>query len=271
MIMNLKTLLRRWRVWPAPHVQQAQLWAGSALAILAAGLVSCATVKRTVMAPPQIPGATFVGAKSCAECHEDIVRDFKTASHARMTVEGVHAADTACEGCHGPGSLHAESGEPSLIFNSRKSPDACYQCHLDIRGRFNLPHRHPVDLGRVTCQDCHSPHKGPAVQGGTALLSQNDTCLKCHSAQRGPYVYEHEAMREGCVTCHHPHGSVNAKMLTARNANLCLKCHFQQQTASGQLLIGGRDHSGFPTRGTCWTAGCHEAVHGSHVNSSLRY
>jgi hypothetical protein len=24
-------------------------------------------------------------------------------------------------------------------------------------------------------------------------------------------------------------------------------------------------------QGTCWTAGCHEAVHGSRVNSSLRY
>jgi hypothetical protein len=24
-------------------------------------------------------------------------------------------------------------------------------------------------------------------------------------------------------------------------------------------------------RGTCWSAGCHEAVHGSHVSSSLRF
>jgi hypothetical protein len=28
----------------------------------------------------------------------------------------------------------------------------------------------------------------------------------------------------------HPHGSVNAKLLTVRDANLCLKCHFQQQS-----------------------------------------
>jgi hypothetical protein len=25
------------------------------------------------------------------------------------------------------------------------------------------------------------------------------------------------------------------------------------------------------SQGTCWTAGCHEAVHGSRVNSSLRF
>jgi hypothetical protein len=24
-------------------------------------------------------------------------------------------------------------------------------------------------------------------------------------------------------------------------------------------------------QGSCWTAGCHEAVHGSRVNSSLRF
>jgi len=39
-------------------------------------------------------------------------------------------------------------------------------------------------------------------------------------------------------TCHSPHGTVNAKLLTERDANLCLKCHFQQ-VQSGAILIGG--------------------------------
>ena len=39
----------------------------------------------------------------------------------------------------------------------------------------------------------------------------------------------------------------------------------------GEILIGGRDHAPFLSRGACWSAGCHEAVHGSHVNSSLRF
>jgi predicted CXXCH cytochrome family protein len=86
-------------------------------------------------------------------------------------------------------------------------------------------------------------------------------------------VFEHEAMREGCTACHSPHGTVNAKLLSVRDANLCLKCHFQQ-VQGNNVLIGGSVHAGGVNRlsqGTCWTAGCHEAVHGSRVNSSLRF
>jgi predicted CXXCH cytochrome family protein len=123
----------------------------------------------------------------------------------------------------------------------------------------------------MTCTECHSPHKGSIHLGGsTALRGQDETCLKCHPAQRGPHVFEHEAMREGCTTCHGAHGTVNAKMLTVRDSNLCLKCHFQQ-VQGGAIRIGGSDHTARLSVGTCWTAGCHEAVHGSRVNSSLRF
>ena len=39
----------------------------------------------------------------------------------------------------------------------------------------------------------------------------------------------------------------------------------------GRLLIGGSDHTLRVQQGTCWTAGCHEAVHGSSVSPSLRF
>ena len=183
------------------------------------------------------------------------------------------ADETGCESCHGPGSLHVQSGgSPLKIVNPGRSSNVCFECHLDKQGEFRLEHSHPVIDGKVSCTDCHDPHKGPAVAfGGMNLQSINDNCYECHSAQRGPYVFEHEAAREGCTVCHSPHGSVNAKMLKSRNATLCLQCHFQEQTADGAIQIGGRDHRNFLPRGTCWTAGCHEAVHGSHVNSSLRF
>jgi predicted CXXCH cytochrome family protein len=275
-------------------IQRRPRKAGALLAVagLALGVVSCETVDRTVVIPPNIPGAKFVGSQECATCHENITRDFKTATHARLQAKGPNALNMGCESCHGPGSLHVESagerktatnfgpGRPRVlsgsqrqtIVNPRRSSENCFDCHVDKRGQFELPYHHPVPEAKISCGDCHNPHKGPAVQeGGTALLSESAACLKCHTAQRRPYVFEHEAMREGCTTCHDPHGSVNPKMLTARNATLCFKCHFQQQTAAGQVFIGGSDHSTRLSIGTCWTAGCHEAVHGSQVSSSLRF
>ena len=117
------------------------------------------------MAPPAIPGATFIGTAGCADCHDELVRDFRTASHARLMARGPNALSTGCESCHGAGSLHSESGgDVSLIVNPEKSPNVCFECHLDIRGSFNLPHRHPVPE-QLTCTDCHDPHKGDAIHG----------------------------------------------------------------------------------------------------------
>jgi predicted CXXCH cytochrome family protein len=123
----------------------------------------------------------------------------------------------------------------------------------------------------MSCIQCHPPHKGKAYAGGgTALLSQAQMCFECHPAQRGPFPFEHEAMREGCPTCHAVHGSINAKHLTVRDSNLCLKCHFQQ-VKGGVILIGNSNHTLRLRQGACWSAGCHEAVHGSRVNPSLRF
>ena len=251
--------------------------AGAALTLV---LISCGTLSHSIVAPPNIPGATFVGSKACADCHETLVRDFKTAGHSRLMAKGKNAENAGCESCHGPGSLHVSSGGGAkTIVNPGKSPEACFQCHLEIRAKFNLPYRHPVPEGRVNCSDCHNPHKGSVFKGGgtTNIMGKNEVCFQCHQAQRGPFVFQHEAVREGCTTCHDPHGSVNQKQLVARNQILCLKCHFQQQNVTGvkqvpgQLNIGDNNHANMVSQGTCWSGGCHEAVHGSQVNSHLRY
>jgi predicted CXXCH cytochrome family protein len=265
---------------------------GAALVALLATVISCATVHRTVVDLPMIPGATYIGSKECEQCHDKLYRDFvATADHARLITAGPDSLDVGCESCHGPTSLHAQSGgdvKPPYSFTAgrpafssfparlaappaRSTETVCFQCHLDVRGQFNLPSHHPLPEGQMSCTDCHSPHKGSIHRGGgTELLAANESCFRCHSAQRGPHVFEHEAVHEGCATCHAPHGSVNAKLLTARNSTLCFKCHFQQ-VKGGVILIGGSDHTTRNQQGTCWTAGCHEAVHGSRVDSSLRF
>jgi predicted CXXCH cytochrome family protein len=287
--------MRNWKLrmsgrLPAGRKRRLVMVAGMAVALLA--VISCRTVNRAVVVLPEVPGAKYIGSKECEQCHDKLYRDFATADHARLIAAGPNAINAGCESCHGPCSLHSDSGgevKPPYKFTAgrpqsssfgarvdlspeRATETVCFQCHADVRGQFSLPSHHPVPEGRMSCTDCHSPHKGSIhVGGGTSLLSQNESCFRCHPAQRGPFPFEHEAVRDGCVTCHNVHGSVNAKLLTVRDANLCLSCHSQAQVTPGKLFIGGSDHTLRVQQGACWTAGCHEAVHGSRVSSSLRF
>jgi predicted CXXCH cytochrome family protein len=248
------------------------------IATWAVCLVSCVAIgDRAIFAPPFIEGATVVGSGACTKCHSNITRGFHDATHAHLTMkaEDGQTRNVSCESCHGPGSLHIKAGTRTTIVNPKIAPDTCLQCHPNTRSEFSLPFTHPVLNGKIACTHCHDPHQGDAnpVVAGTKTLhtSVNQTCAKCHPAQAGPFVFEHEAMREGCTVCHSPHGAVNDKMLKARSATLCYQCHFQQQTSGTAIMHGGVDHSQNVNRGACWSAGCHEAVHGSQVNSNLRY
>lgn len=249
----------------------------SGVVLWSALLVSCSIADRAIAVPGRIPGASFVGSESCVKCHKNIARAFHDATHARLTEKTADGKriNISCESCHGPASLHVKEGTRASIINPKYKPDNCLQCHPNTRAEFALPHTHPVLSGKIGCIACHNPHEADANPTGVSArslqASVNATCAKCHPAQSGPYVFEHEAMREGCVSCHSPHGSVNDKMLKARNTSLCYQCHFQQQSSGVQIMHGGVDHSNNVIRGTCWTTGCHEAIHGSHVNSTLRY
>jgi predicted CXXCH cytochrome family protein len=236
-------------------------------------LISCVVANRTTVAPPQIPGATFVGTKECTQCHEEQTGHFGTATHAKLALADAKVGNTGCEACHGAGSLHvAAGGGKGTIINPKKSPETCFQCHLDKRGQFALSNSHAVMNGKMSCSDCHDVHEGNAVKGtGASLEAQNETCTKCHTAQKGPFIFAHNAMKEGCVACHNPHGTVNQKMLVARDANLCLRCHLQTSPVANTLMAGGEDHRGRIQNTTCWGAGCHEAIHGSNASKPLRY
>ena len=125
----------------------------------------------------------------------------------------------------------------------------------------------------MNCVDCHDPH-GPDISkpaGGLGISRLNESCAACHRDQSRPFVFEHAAMRESCLTCHNPHGTFNDKLLTDRDSNLCLQCHSQVQAVPGRVAIGKVDHTDFLRFGTCYSAGCHMAVHGSNVNPKLLY
>jgi predicted CXXCH cytochrome family protein len=252
---------------------------GAGICGLALLLESCSTVGRTVVVPPQIEGASFVGDKTCADCHDAISRGFPASPHARIRLEAARTAGQhGCESCHGPASKHVAvggAGRDKFIVNPGKDPKACYECHLDVNAQFHLPHHHPVTEGKMNCVACHDPHGSDILKpaGGLAMARLNESCAQCHRDQSRPFVFEHAALREGCTSCHSPHGSINPKLLTVRDSNLCLRCHAQKRTADAgsRLFIGNIDHSGYVRYGTCWTAGCHAAIHGSNTQPFYFY
>jgi predicted CXXCH cytochrome family protein len=220
----------------------------------------------------EAPTAEYVGMETCAACHAKQYEEFKQSTHARITIPGDTTGHAqGCEMCHGPGSLHAEAGGGrgvGGIINPRKDPSTCFACHLDKKMEFRLPYHHPVMEGKMSCADCHNAH-GEDIRpwSATSLKDINEACFKCHKEQRGPFVWEHEALREGCTSCHKVHGSIHEKMLAIRDYNLCLRCHTQANFPT----IGKRSHATYLPRGTCFSAGCHTAVHGSNFDDHLRY
>jgi DmsE family decaheme c-type cytochrome len=205
----------------------------------------------------------------CLTCH---AKEFNRAN-IRRSEHTEH--DIACTACH---SIHSPATAQHLLAKSQ--PEVCYQCHTDVRSQFNLPFKHRVNEGFMSCSDCHNPHGGftPTFGMGqtSKMLNQSHTndqpCLKCHVDKRGPFVFEHQAGEvDGCISCHRPHGSSNAKLITrATTGMLCLECH----TGSGNFGVRSNRGITYPDHAThsmidpryqrC--TGCHVAIHGSNVH-----
>lgn len=239
--------------------------------------ISCGTsVQQPVVRPPQIQGASHVGDQVCADCHQSITDVFPASPHARLIASEAPHGAAGCESCHGPASLHVQSGmaSPALIHNPKRDPGTCLDCHQEIHTKLRLPNHHPVLEGLLNCVDCHDPHGRDIYNSskGSFYASLHATCAACHQEQARAFVFEHEAMREGCTECHDPHGSIQSKLLVQGDNHLCLKCHAQVQFGNpSDMLIGKVPHGQMIQAGSCWSAGCHTQVHGSMVDPKMRY
>jgi DmsE family decaheme c-type cytochrome len=185
---------------------------------------------------------------NCLGCHAGTHPNYDRAPHAK--------AGVSCIGCH---SVHASTTPERLL--KADQPALCYQCHTDAKPAFDMPFHHKVNEGLVKCSDCHDVHGTFGNNNVKSTADQNMICTKCHMEVRGPYVYEHVAVKaEGCLGCHTPHGSQNARLLNMPSINtLCNQCH--SPVAAG--TVHGIN-SGSATLAPC--IDCHTMIHGSNID-----
>jgi predicted CXXCH cytochrome family protein len=158
--------------------------------------------------------------------------------------------------------VEVSADNPNLLKASQ--PQLCYSCHTDIKPLFSQPFHHKVNEGLMQCTDCHDTHGTFNKNQLRSTADQNMICTKCHTETRGPFVFEHAAVKsEGCLGCHSPHGSQNARLLNVPNINqMCNQCH--SPVAAGTIHGMG---AGSAEVQSCIS--CHTMIHGSNVNSAF--
>jgi len=188
---------------------------------------------------------------TCLGCHAGAHPNFERSPHAK--------AGVGCTSCH---SIHAGDTEAQLLKASQ--PKLCFQCHSDVKPAFDMPFHHKVNEGLVKCSDCHDVHGTFGNNNIKSTADQNAICTKCHMENRGPFVFEHPAVKaEGCLGCHTPHGSQNARLLNVPNINqLCNQCHSPVSAATVHGM-----NAGSADRPPCIT--CHTMIHGSNINPAF--
>jgi DmsE family decaheme c-type cytochrome len=185
-----------------------------------------------------------------------------------------------CTNCH---SIHTPATPKFLLAKQQK--ELCYSCHASERAQFDMPSKHRVNEGVVQCTDCHNPH-GTLTASATAArnmgtgstmlqaaFDNEEPCLKCHADKRGPFVFEHASVRaEGCVGCHVPHGSTNAKLLRRPVVfTLCLECHNGAGTFGREntgVFQTPSNHNMLDPRYQQCTL-CHVRIHGSNSDPTF--
>jgi DmsE family decaheme c-type cytochrome len=189
--------------------------------------------------------------QTCLTCHAGAHPNFERSPHAK--------ADVGCTSCH---SVHASTTAENLL--KADQPTLCFQCHTDVKPSFDMPFHHKVNEGLVKCSDCHDTHGTFGNNNLKSTADQNAICTKCHTETRGPFVYEHAAVKaEGCLGCHTPHGSQNARLLNMPNINtLCNQCH--SPVAAG--TVHGMN-AGSSELTPCIS--CHTEIHGSNINAAF--
>ena len=234
---GLPTAARGFHTGRAVHLLVLVLAACTLMAAQAGNNAQAAKQSAPAKSSPatSIAGATYVGSESCKTCHEETYdKGFINTKHAALVKEDKHG----CEDCHGPGSLHVESGgDISKIISYKKlSPtqigENCMTCHQANQENANYNFALHKQSG-VSCISCHSAHH-PATPNFLLVKSQPQLCYGCHAQQKAefarPFKHRVDAGLIQCTDCHTPHGTVTEKQLrtSAGGFDVCTKCHTEK-------------------------------------------
>lgn len=209
--------------------------------------------------------ATYVGNDRCLSCHQDADHADPRGLHRRyLDPDKVPEPERrGCEGCHGPGSIHAAGTWPAITNPGRLAPRAltalCTSCH-EVRTRIGYAEDHYSGHASrgVACLSCHKGHK-PADGDHFLRHEPNRLCAGCHASVASQFslrsrhplkmegVHPTFSVREGkvrCIDCHEGKSVLEDLPRSDPGAGKCLECH---PNTRGPFLFphdaGGREVS----------------------------
>ena len=172
----------------------------------------------------------------CAECHSTNLKknyDPREASYDTTWSE----INVACEACHGPGSLHLERAQSSLLHKGSGLVTTPEQLHWEFKAGDPIAQTDgSSSYGYVNmCGGCHSRR---AIIGGLDAKAAYHDQFQLALLEEGLYYPDGQIQDEvyvlgsflqskmhakgvTCMNCHQPH---SGKLILSGN-NLCLQCH----------------------------------------------
>ncbi|KXK32040.1 MAG: cytochrome c nitrite reductase pentaheme subunit [Candidatus Hinthialibacteria bacterium OLB16] len=197
-------------------------------------------------------------AKTCGQCHEDVLEEYYGSVHGNLAKEG-NPDVPVCTDCHGEHKISSVQDRESTVSKFHIA-ETCGKCHenQEIVKKYNIPISSPSTLYRqsvhgkallsgsnpnaAACQDCHGYH---SILGGSDPKSTvnrvhiSATCGHCHQDIQKQFdeSVHGQAINKGvreapvCTDCHGEHmilGHLDPEspVYSTRLAKeVCARCH----------------------------------------------